>query len=369
MKWVHLLATLQTAHLLTTHALAAQPGPAEKMSPEDEKEFQRGFADGFREAMAEEKRVRENIHKHRDRGITLGKAGDHAGAAVEFRTALDLAVKAFGPDHFEVHVSRFALLRDTFDRGQDQEYAQMILQMLKFWESFPDQAAYLKRIFNIKLANCGFLNLPVAEHTKVLQQIASYGEAVDDSMKMAIWMAQARFHAGQKDWPKAIEAYRRGISTLDKKPGVISMSSLRARHELALTLARASQFAEAEKESGTVLKWATDTFGPEHIFTGTAKGNHGVLLVRMGRHAEAIPALEAGFKASAAMAMKDEEIGIEGLLAYAQALRAVGRKDEAEKTITQVREKTGKSKRRKTWEQLEQEDLVKRWNETNASTP
>jgi tetratricopeptide (TPR) repeat protein len=338
----------------------ACPAQAPKMTEEELKEFRKGFAEGVKEGLDEAKAVRKKIQDLQTSGFDFLNRGDYQQAENAFRASLALSIKQFGAESERAFLSQSALASALYPQEKDEEFAATFERMSDFVRTH--SGGNSKRLLHLKIKYCGELKLPRDQHEALLDRLLIDVAILGAEFDLAVRSARACYFQRQGQPARALDELRAAIAKVEKDGGNDTIHSALARLDLAEALARIGNSAEAEQQIGKVLAWCTETFGPEHAFTQGYRGVCGVVRVRCGKFAEALPDLEAGL--ATIIKLRQEEGTAYGriLHAQAQALQALGRADEAAQSIAKARTAVQTAKGRKNFQVAQLEKDLQQWS-------
>lgn len=227
-------------------------------------------------------------HENIGKGIKAKQAGAYLQAELDLAKALELA-KEIGVADKRILLSEVFLAGVYMHLKKNTEAIKLYKDALKIAETTKEADEQIATILdNLSLAYANVGNYKAAKELNT-KALSIYEQKLGPkSIDYAICLGnQAQFALDQKKYKEAESVFRKQIAILEpisnRRPGILAT----AFDNLAATLFRKNELAEAEKYRLTALELYRQELGNIHPETGICLNNLGVLHMAAGKPVQA----------------------------------------------------------------------------------
>jgi tetratricopeptide (TPR) repeat protein len=272
-------------------------------------------------------------------GRYLHARGDYVGAEPLFRDAIAVIERTFGRDHADRAMALHDLALLLLNGGHYAEAETLIPQAIEIGEKTlgQDDAEAVIRLNNLAnlLRHVGRVR-EAEQHYRRAIAITEKINGRDHPDMAGLLNNLGNLVRGMSHYKQAEDCYREAIAIGTKAFGEHDASVGRHVHNLANLLRTRRRFDEAEPLYRQCIASLSQGLGEDYPVTARAQRNLALLLLLTKRPQEALALAEAALRAHD-RAGGDAGWTRDSARTYAQALDAVGRKDEAAAVVARYR--------------------------------
>jgi serine/threonine-protein kinase len=248
-----------------------------------------------------------------------------------YRQQLELARKAWRPDHPEVGVAEAAFGAFECSQGRLERCIYLLMEAIpKMRQSALDYAGPLIQAEVALAGNGGMERLD--EFLAMLAQtrlLAEQAFGADSLMAVLVYTQMATSQSARGEFAQAELMFLKAVAINDQRLGRGHGTSLAARNNLAVHHTRTGNFAAAEQIQRELLEQYVAKYGPAHPSVALSYQNLATSIARQGLYAEALPMHLQALDTYRAALNEDNYVIAIPLLSIAYAHIQLGEPDQA----------------------------------------